>query len=166
MPKAYWDAEKLNKHLQQIEDAGYSLPTQTYRIQAGRTNIVISNELKNAGYVRSYDEAVDFMKRAYGDRYQTYTLEEYEKDLRSLQDALGGERSYQGEIRAQRSRLNDIVYDMNDYLDTSYNPKELTTKELYDAVKQANEMVKESNAKSPMFYEYLADILEGKSSEV
>ena len=166
MSKVYWDAEKLNKHLQQIEDAGFSLPTQTYRIQAGRTNIVISNELKNAGYIRSYKEAVDFMKRAYGEKYQEYTLKDYEQDLRSLQDALGEERSYQGEIKAQRSRLNDIVYDMNDYLNTTYNPKELTTKELYDAVKQAGQMVKENNAKSPLFYEYLADILESNSSQV
>lgn len=166
MSKVYWDYKKLNQEMEKIDQAGYQMPTRLYRVQEGRTDIVIQNDLKGAGLIRSYEEAKQFMERKFGDNFQGYTREEYNQQIKSLQDALGRERSYQGEVREQRSQLNNIVNDMNDELGTDINPSRLTTKDLYNAVKQANQMVKDSNAKSPMFYEYLADILEGMSSAV
>lgn len=166
MPKVYWDYKKLNEEMEKIDREGYQMPTRLYRVQEGRTDIVIQNDLKGAGLIRSYDEAKQFMERKFGDNFQGYTLEDYNRQIKSLQDALGRERSYQGEVREQRSQLINIVNDMNDELGTDVNASRLTTKDLYNAVKQANQMVKDSNAKSPMFYEYLADILEGMSSVV
>ena len=130
MSKQYWSAEKLNKQLSKIEQAGLMLPTTTYRVQSGHTRVVIANDLKNAGYVRSYEESVAFQKRAYGENYQEYTLAEYEKDLLSLQDTLGGQRSYQGVIHYQRERLFNIVEDMNAELEVHYKFDYFTTKVL------------------------------------
>lgn len=163
MAKQYWSAERLNKEMQKIEQSGYQMPTKLYRVQSGHTTVVVHNSLVNAGHIRSYEEARAFVQRVEGDKFTGYTLEEYNRTIKDLQDTLGRERSYQGEIREQRSQLNGIVEDMNKALGREVDPKLFTTKELYNAVKQANEMVKESNAKSPQFYEYLIDILENIS---
>lgn len=163
MSKQYWDYERLNKEMSKIEQAGYQMPTRLYRIQEGRTTVVVDNTLPNSGHIRSYDEARAYVERKEGSNFKGYTREEYDKTIRDLQDALGKERSYQGEIRAQRAQLHGIVEDMNKALDRQVDPSLFTTKELYDAVKEANNRVKESNAKSPQFYEYLIDILENIS---
>ena len=165
MAKNYWDAERLNANLKKMEDTGYMLPTTRIYIQEGLTRIVIANDLKNAGYIRTYEQAVSFLKRKYKENYKEYTIKEYQKEVKELQDRLQQERSYQGEIRHQRARMQEIVDDMNEFMDTNISIKNLTTAELYKAIKDANQMVKDSNAKSPMFYEYLADILEGRTGE-
>lgn len=159
MAKIYWDYEKLNQELQKIENAGYALPTRYSFIQEGRTRVIIQNDLKNAGYIRSYDEAVRYQKRVMGSSYQEYTPQQYEADIKELQDALGSKRSYTGTTKANRKQLLDILDRMNDDQLTNFRGKDFTTKELYDAVKAANDRVKESNAKSPQFYEYLVDEL-------
>ena len=159
MSKVYWDYEKLNTELKKIEDAGYALPTRYSFIQEGRTRIIIQNDLKNAGYIRSYDEAVRYQKRVMGSNYQEYTPQQYQADIKELQDALGSQRSYQGTTKANRKQLLDILDRMNDDQLTHFRGKDFTTKELYGAVKAANDRVKESNAKSPQFYEYLVDEL-------
>ena len=133
MSKVYWDYKKLNQEMEKIDQAGYQMPTRLYRVQEGRTDVVIQNDLKGAGLIRSYDEAKQFMERKFGDNFQGYTREEYNQQIKSLQDALGRERSYQGEVREQRSQLNNIVNDMNDELGTDINPSRLTTKDLYNA---------------------------------
>ena len=166
MPKKYWDAQKLNEELRKIDMAGYQLPTKLYRVQSGLTRVVISNELKNAGYIRTYEESVEYQRRYYGEKFEGYSEKQYIEDIKQLQNVLGSERSYQGEVRAQRGRLLDIVSDMNEAMNTNVDVSKLTTKELYDAVKQASQMLKDTNSGSPMFYEYLADILEGYSSSV
>lgn len=169
MSKQYWAAEKLNENLRKIANAGFALPTQQYRVQSGLTRVVIGNELRNAGMIRTYQESVDFLKRTYGDKYIEYTESEYKQDLKRLQDILGRERSYQGEVIEQRSRLIDIVKDaFDDQYESAVPPKikRFSTIDLYNAVKQAAQMVKDTNAKSPMFYEYLVDILEGMSEVV
>lgn len=161
MSKTYWDAERLNREIDKIENAGFNPPTKLSYIQEGRTNIVVGNELKGAGHIRTYDEAVKYQEKVFGDKFTGYSFEDYQKDIKSLQDVLGGERSYQGEIKAQRKQLDNIIQDLNNEMGTNYSIKGLSTIELYDAVKLANQMVKDSNANSPMFYEYLSDILEG-----
>ena len=166
MSKKYWDAKRLNEELRKIDMAGYQLPTKLYRVQSGLTRIVISNELKNAGYIRTYEESVEYQRRYYGAKFEGYSEKQYIEDIKQLQIILGSERSYQGEVRAQRSRLLDIVSDMNEAMDKNLNVSKLTTKELHSAVQQASRMVKDTNSGSPMFYEYLADILEGFSSSV
>lgn len=166
MPKQYYTAERLNEEIDKIRQKGFTIPTTKYYIQEGHTRIVIGNDLKNAGYIRTYEQAVDYLKRVYGDRYVDYTPEMYEFDIKSLQDVLGSERTYHGEIRHQRAQLLNIISDMNRELGTKFSAKGLRTDELYNAVKTANEMVKDSNANSPMFYEYLSDILEGLSDSV
>lgn len=167
MAKKYWTAERLNQEMKKIEQAGYQMPTRMYRIQEGRTAIIVDNSLVNAGQIRTYEEAYNYMARVRGDKFRGYTLEQYKAALRELQDELGRERSYAGEVREQRSQLLNILKDAvtdnmgntDNYLMNKY--KHLNTQELYNAVKQANQMVKDSNAKSPMFYEYLVDILDG-----
>ena len=166
MAKKYYTAEKLNLEMKKIGEAGFQIPTTMYRIQEGHTRIIISNDLKNAGYIRTYDEAVAFLKRVYGESYQEYTIKQYEQELKSIQDDLGIERTYQGEVRAQRAQIRNIVEDMDKYMGTKTDIKSMTTQDLYNAIKLAGQMVKDSNANSPMFYEYLSDILEGLSGAV
>ena len=172
MSKVYWDYKKLNEEMHKIDEAGYQMPTRMVRIQEGRTDIVIQNDLKSAGLIRSYDEAKQFMERKYGSNLkEPYTLERYNQQIRELQDELGAERSYQGEVREQRAQLLNIVQDATTYdgeLDERlYNKySKLNTQELYSAVKQANQMVKDSKSQSPNFYEYLIDILDGMSESV
>lgn len=167
MAKKYWSAERLNQEMQKIEQAGYQMPTRMVRIQESRTAIIVDNSLVNAGHIRSYEEAYNYMARVRGEKFRGYTLEQYNAALRELQDELGSERSFAGEVREQRSQLLNILKDTltdsmgntDNYLMNKY--KHLNTQELYNAVKQANQMVKDSHAKSPQFYEYLVDILDG-----
>lgn len=166
MLKTYYTAERLNQEIDKIKLQGYTIPTTKYYIQEGHTRIVIGNDLKNAGYIRTYAQAVDYLKRVYGDKYIDYTAEMYESDLRSLQDVLGGERTYKGELRRQRKQLVNIIKDMNNEMGTNYNPSNYSTKELYDMVKLAYQRETDSNAKSPQFYEFLVDILEKRDSTV
>ena len=178
MAKRYWDYKKLNEEMRKIDEAGYQMPTRMVRIQEGRGDIIIQNDLKGAGLIRSYDEAKQFMERKYGSNLkEPYTLERYNQQIRELQDELGAERSYQGEVCEQRAQLLNILKDATTYTDSTTNKqvfdsdlynkyKRLNTQQLYDAVKQANQMVKDSKSQSPNFYEYLIDILDGMSEAV
>ena len=166
MKKIYWNATRLNEEIAKIEKAGYQLPTTIYRVQSGLTRVVIQNGLKRAGYIRSYEESISFQQRKFGEDFRGYSIEEYNEDLKRLQDELGRERSYQGEVIEQRKRLFDIVSDMNSELEKDIDVSKWTTKDLYDAVKEAATKVKDTKSTSPMFYEYLADILEKGSSKV
>lgn len=159
MSKKYWSAERLNSQIEKVIDAGYTPPTQLYRVQQRFGRVVINNSLKNAGFIRTYEEANEFLLRNYGTRAQLLTQKQYNDVLKDLQKELGNERSYQGVVRVQRRHLLDIVEDINEYLDEQIKVNRLTTKQLYDAVKKAGEMAKGDSKGSHSFYEYLADIL-------
>ena len=154
--KKYYSAEELNRHIERIIEEGYTPPTRLQRYQEGRKSIVVSNELMGAGFIRTYDEMVKFMQRRHE---KPFEKSKYESMLISLQEDLGIQRTYQGFIREERKRLSAIVTDMDNMLGTTTNIKKYNTKFLYDAVKEANLRVKESNAKSPLFYEFLHEIL-------
>lgn len=159
MARKYLNAEELNKQISKTLEAGYTPPTQLYRIQNRFARIVIDNSLRNPGYIRTMEEANDFLLKQYGNRAHLLTQQDYNEILRELQDELGIERTFQGVVRKQREHLFDIVSDMNDYMDENFDPQHLTTKQLYEAVKLAGEKARSDSAGSPSFYEYLADIL-------
>lgn len=152
MSKKYYTPEKLNEEIEKMIDKGFMPPTRLYKFQEGRTRIVVGNELMGAGFIRSYDEAVKFLQRK--DKSAVFTEAEYKKELKSLQDTLGKQRSYQGVVRENRARLLDITKS------AGIEGKKYSTKKLYDAVKEAQKRVQEGNYKSPQFYEFLTDILE------
>lgn len=152
MAKKYYGVERLNEEISKIENKGFTPPTRLYRNQEGLTAIVIGNELKNAGYIRTYEEALQYIQRK--DENASYSREQYEEDLERLQDRLKGERTYLGVSRRNRTRLLKTLED------AGIDGKNLTTKKMYEAVKEAGERVRDEKAKSPQFYEYLRDILE------
>lgn len=150
--KKYFDYEQLNHEIEKIIDKGYMPPTRLYKFQEGRTRIVVSNELRGAGFIRSYEEALKFVKRK--DKNAKYSKKEYKAELKSLQDALGSLRTERGVTRENRKRLLEVVKG------AGIDGKKYSTKKLNDAVKEAQRLVKEGNYKSPQFYEFLTDILE------
>lgn len=152
MSKKYYTPEKLNEEIEKMIDKGFMPPTRLYKFQEGHTRIVIGNELMGSGFIRTYDEALKFIKRK--DKNAIYTLKEYKQELRSLQDSLGRLRTEQGVTRANRARLLEILKS------AGIDGRKYTTQQMNTAVKLAQDRVRDEKAKSPQFYEYLTDALE------
>lgn len=148
MSNVYYTAERLNDEIDKILDAGFTPKTRFYSVSEGLDRIVIGNELPRAGYIRTYDEAKKFIEKRLG---ESYSKEEYEKDLKTLQDKLGGNKTYKTFLRKRRKELLNILKD------AGVDGSKYSTKRMYDAVKEAQRKVDEGNYTSPKFYELLKD---------
>ena len=91
--------------------------------------------------------------------FEKYTEEQYKAEIKQINQQLGKHATYIGELRVQRERLNNIVFDMNESQGTYFNPRDFSLDELYKAYKNAMQRSKE-DGKSDYFYEYLSEELE------
>ena len=156
--KKIYSAQELNTAISKIEQRGFTPKTQKYDIQSSFPAIVIDNALPNAGRIRTFSQTKAFLKQVAPKTADSFTIEQYEAQIKQLNKQLGAHRTYRGEILAQRHRLNNIIYDLNEKNETYFNPKEYSVDELYKAVKEAARRSKE-DGKSDYFYEYLEEEL-------
>lgn len=150
--------DKINQTIGDIQKEGYTYLTEYKYLQQSYARLIIPTGQKNAGHIRSMEEANKALMDRFGEKAILFTKETYQKELSSLSKQIGGfsKESFYKELR---SDVVDTVERMNDALGTNYYTGNKSTKELYDAIKSANTASRADSKGSPSFYEHLAEIL-------
>ena len=153
-------AQWINKQIQATQKAGFQYPTEREFFQQGFDALIINNSLKNGGQIRELNEINAYLTKKY-DNPILWTQEQYDARLNSLVEKLGSRITFSG-VRADIRQENImIIQDMNDFMETNYNPYFMSTQEMYDAIKDAGEYAATARATggdtSAAFYQRLEE---------
>ena len=75
--------EEINNEILDLKDDDIIFPTTFAYVQEAFDIIIIPTGRKNSGTIRTYEEALAFMKKRFGDEVE-YTYKEYCKQLSNL----------------------------------------------------------------------------------
>ena len=129
-------AQWINKQIRMTQSHGYQYPTELERYQQAFDGLVISNAQKNGGQIRTLAEVNAYLTKKYS-QPELWTQEQYDARLQNLVTKLGREITFSGVRGTIRENNIDIIMELNDFMETNYNPYFMSTDELTQAIKDA-----------------------------
>ena len=150
---------KLNQLIKRMQSEGYTYPTEYAYISDSFARIVVPTGRKDAGTIRTMQEANDYLTKKFGSQAILFTEETYAQELNDLRAQLGNQTTERGFKSKVRSDLVDIINDFEEYTGESIDVSKISTETLRDAIEYAGRMAKGDSRGSPTFYEYLYEYL-------
>lgn len=151
--------QKLNRLIRELQSEGYTYPTEYAYISDAYARIVVPTGRKDAGTIRTMQQANDYLTKKYGSQAILFTEETYEQELNELRSQLGNQITRKGFISKVRGDLTSIVHDMEEAIGEEIDISRISTEKLRDAIEYAGRMAKSDSNGSPTFYQYLYEYL-------
>lgn len=151
--------QKLNRLIRELQSEGYTYPTEYAYISDAFARIVVPTGRKDAGTIRTMQQANDYLIKKYGSQAILFTEETYAQELNDLRTQLGKQTTRRGFVSKVRGDLTSIVRDMEDVIGEEIDISRISTEQLRDAIEYAGRMSKSDSNGSPSFYQYLYEYL-------
>lgn len=151
---------QFNRNIEEITSKGYTYPTQMRYESTIHSRILVPPELKGAGKVRTYKEAIEYANKRGVDLAKFYSHDDYIQELKELKEYLGKKFTPKGFYQDRRENYKAQIEDafQKNYTD-GYDIESFTTEELREVLNEAWKRAKDDPDGSPTFYEHLMEVL-------
>lgn len=136
-------AKSINQIMNDIkEELDIVTPTERHMIQQTFSDIIIPYGERGSGTVLTYGQAVSRKKTfaaKYGQEYQEYTQQQYQKDVRNLVKAIGEKNSVEGAKQAYIDGARELIDNYNEWSGGTIDIDSLDFEILKDVINKASD---------------------------
>ena len=138
-----YSAKQINTALEEIhKELDITFATEYHYVQQTFSELIVPYNKPNAGTVRTYGQVVKYLQdnaEKYGQKYQTYTQQEYNKQMSKLSSQIGQSITVQGAEHQYRQGAEQLLDDYNKWSGGSVNLWEIDFQTLKRIIDQATE---------------------------
>lgn len=150
---------QFNRNIEEITSKGYTYPTQMRYESTIHSRILVPPELKGAGKIRTYKEAIEYANKRGVDLAKFYSHDDYIQELKELKEYLGKKFTPKGFYKEKREGYKAQIEDAFQESAYDFNIDNYTTENLREILNEAWNRAKEDPDGSPTFYEHLMEVL-------
>ena len=150
---------QFNRNIEEITSKGYMYPTQMSYESTIHSRIIVPPELKGAGKIRTYKEAIQYANKRGVDLEKFYSHDDYIQELKELRIYLGKKFTPKGFYEEKRKGYQAQIDDAFQIGGYSFSIDNYTTEDLRDILTEAWNRAKDDPDGSPTFYEHLMEVL-------